>query len=288
MQRKHLIVAIAASLGLAGAIAYAANRGAIAPVFAPAGATTTAYRASPVAARGAATPWDTSVRTAKPAPAPPPPTVDEVGDVASFGRNVRWLGVVSTPRAYASTDCAPILAQVPGADCRQITNTATYTILDFERIASIRLPAKASNSLLCHWLSRTVNVRFNNPTAAPVQGRMVYTPYFTVENPVLDDPALIDPTTGAPFGGELNISLGSEDEIVALLPNLPTSQTRRDAMVCQYGMVSKRTLVETYGLTPAQADSFFANPTTVWVGMYVQTRYAENVSFNAGLRIVGD
>ena len=31
MQRKHLIVAIAAGLGLAGAIAFAANRGAIAP-----------------------------------------------------------------------------------------------------------------------------------------------------------------------------------------------------------------------------------------------------------------
>ncbi len=286
MQRKSLTITIVASLGLAGAIAYAANRGAIAPIFATAG--TIASHASPAAVGSFAAPRDSFVRMAKPAPPPAPPTDADVGDAASFGRNVRWLGVVSTPRAYASTDCASILAGAPDADCRQIANTADYTTSDFERIASIRLPARASNSLLCHWLSRTVSVRFDNPTANPVQGRMTFTPYFTVENPVLDNPALINPTTGAPFGGELIVSAGTEDEIVALLPNLPISRTRRDAMVCQSGMVSKRALVETYGLTPALADSFFANQTTVWLNAYVTTRYADHFSFNGGLRIVGD
>lgn len=286
MQRKHLIVAIAAGLGLAGAIAFAANRGAITPVFeAPA---TTASHASPIAIGSFAAPRDSFVRMAKPAPPPAPPTVDDVGDVDSFGRNVRWLGVVSTARVYASTNCASILAGIPDADCRQVANLRDHTYLDFERIDSIKLPARASNSLLCHWLSRTVNVRFNNPTADPVRGRVTYTPYFAVENPVLNDPALIDPRTGEPFGGKLLVTAGTVDEVVAVLPNLPTSWTHRDAMVCQSGLVSKRALVETYGLTRAQADSFFANETTVWLNVEVNMEYADSFSFSGGLRIVGD
>jgi hypothetical protein len=288
MQRKHLFAAVALGLGLAGAIAYAANRGAITPIFGATTSRTTVSQPNFAPADGfTASQVDYARIAAKPLPPPAPPTDADVGDAASFGRNVRWLGVVSNERVYASTNCASILAQVPGADCRQIAD-ATYSTSDFERIASIRLPARASNSLLCHWLSRAVSVRFNNPTATPVQGRMTFTPYFTVENPVLNDPALINPTTGAPFGGELTVSAGTEDEIVALLPNLPIQRTRRDAMVCQSGMVSKRALVETYGLTPTLADSFFANQTTVWLNAEVTTQYAEAFSFIGGLRIVGD
>lgn len=286
MQRKHLIIAITAGLGLAGAIAYAANRGAIAPIFATAG--TTASHASPAVAGSFAASSDSAVRTAKPAPPPAPPTVDDVGDVDSFGRNVRWLGVVSTARVYASTNCVSILASIPDADCRQVASPAGHSYFDFERIDSIKLPARASNSLLCHWLSRTVNVRFNNPTASPVRGRVTYTPYFTVENPVLNDPALIDPRTGVPFGGKLLVSAGTVDEAVAVLPNISTSWVHRDAMVCQSGLVSKRALIETYGLTQAQADSFFAGQTTVWLNVEVNMEYADTFSFNGGLRIVGD
>lgn len=289
MQRKHLILAIAAGLGLAGAIAYAANRGVIAPVFTT--ASTAASQAGPAAVRSFAVPQGSNARIAAkpaPAPAPAPPTVDDVGDVDSFGRNVRWLGVVSSARVYASTNCASILASAPDADCRQIASPADYSTFDFERIDSIKLPARASNSLLCHWLSRTVNVRFNNPTASPVRGRVTYTPYFTVENPVLNDPALIDPRTGVPFGGKLLVSAGTVDEVVAVLPNISTSWVHRDAMVCQSGLVSKRALVETYGLTQAQADSFFAGQTTVWLNVEVNMEYADTFSFNGGLRIVGD
>lgn len=286
MQRKHLIVAIAAGLGLAGAIAYAANRGAIAPVLTAMGgqaASNPFTAASTVSTRGA------SAQVAyKPVPPPAPPTDADVGDAASFGRNVRWLGLASA-FVYATTDCASILAEEPTALCQQINDLAVNTPFAFNDIASIKLPANASNSLLCHWFSPRVAITFFNPTASPVPGRYSYNPTLTVENPVLADPALIDPTTGAPFNGKLTTSMSASESVqVVVDPGFPVSQNLRDSAVCQAGLITRKALIETYGLTAAQAASFFASPTTVRLNVSGSSRFVDSAFYSFGLRIVGD
>jgi len=289
MQRKHLIVAIAAGLGLAGAIAYAANRGTIVPDFGfgadhvanpqPNASTTVAASGGSAASKGGDT------RTAKPAP---PPTDADVGDAASFGRNVRWLGLTAA-YVQASTDCPAIVAEDPGALCQQITNLAVSTPFAFNDIASIKLPANATNSLLCHWFSPRVAVTFFNPTASPVPGRYSYNPTLTVENPVLNDPAMIDATTGLPFNGKLSTSMSASESVqVVVDPAIPISQNLRDSVVCQAGLLSKKALVETYGLTATQANSFFANPTTVRLNVSGSSRFVDYALYSFGLRIVGD
>ena len=151
MQRTPLIVAIVASLGLAGALAYAANSGAITRVSAPSARASLQTLQSAPAGRAFAAAQST--RSAKPAPPPPPPpTVEDVGDVDSFGRNLRWLGVASG-FAVVSTDCASILAQDPDATCQQVSSQPGVTSFTFNDVARIRLPAGASHSLLCHWFS---------------------------------------------------------------------------------------------------------------------------------------
>ena len=286
MHRKQLVIALTLGLGLAGALAYAANRGAITPLQGAASTPVAATNGGFAAADVAGTTTLAPVRmTAKPAP---PLTDEDVGDAASFGRNVRWLGVISN-FVYANQDCASLLAEDPTLLCQPITDTVALTQFNFTDIARITLPANATNSLLCHWFSPRVTVSFFNPTGAPVPGRFSYNPTLTVENPVLADPALIDPTTGAPFNGKLTTSMSASESVqVVVDPGFPVSQNLRDSVVCQAGLISRKALVETYGLTAAQAASFFASPTMVRLNISGSSRYVEYSAYSLGLRIVGD
>ena len=155
MQRKHLFVALTASLGLAGAIAFAANRGVLRmpspPIEALAGATS-AHAIAPdgVSANFAAT----NARMAR-KPSPAGPTVDDVGDLDSFGRNVRWLGQRNEVFGVG-TDCAAWIAEDPAARCQQVANPGAPTPYQFADLLHFNLPANASNSMFCYLLTPIV------------------------------------------------------------------------------------------------------------------------------------
>ncbi|HSD16337.1 MAG TPA: hypothetical protein VLC71_03635 [Thermomonas sp.] len=290
MQRKHLVVATAAGLGLVGAIAYAANVAGILPSRATAPAAASPQLPA-TASRSEAAAGDAAQAFAKASgPTAKPDEISDatVGDADSFGRNVRWLGLAAA-YVQASTDCAAIVADDPTAQCQQIANLAANTSFAFNDIARIELPAKASNSLFCHWFSPRVQVYFLNPTAAPVPGRFSYNPTLTLENAVLDDPSLINPVTGAPFNGSLTTGMSASESVeVVVDPTYPTSQNLRDSVVCQDGLISKRALMQTYGLSQAQANKFFTKSTTVRLNVSGSTRFVDYAQFLFGLRIVGD
>lgn len=210
-------------------------------------------------------------------------TVDDVGDVDSFGRNLRWLGVTQLNVALTS-DCTGWT--VPG--CQAITPGA-FTSFNFNDLARVRLPPRASKTLLCHWLSPLVTVSYDNPTASPVNALLRYSPTLTIENAVLNDPALIDPTTGVPFGGRLQTGMSASEFFeVPLAPGTQFTQRSRDSAVCIAGFINKRTLVDVYGLTEAQATAFFQNETMVRMNLSGSINHVADASFIFGLRIIGD
>lgn len=210
-------------------------------------------------------------------------TVEEVGDVDSFGRNLRWLGVAQL-NARLSADCSAW----PGAGCQVITPGA-FTSFSFTDLARIRLPPKATKSLLCHWLSPLVTVRYENPTASPVNALLRYSPTLTIENEVLNDPGLINPMTGLPFGGRLETGMtASEFYEVPLAPGSDFTERSRDSAVCIAGFISKRALVDSYGLTDAQATAFFQKETMVRMNLSGSVNHVTHADFIFGLRIIGD
>ena len=114
-------------------------------------------------------------------------------------------------------------------------------------------------------------------------------PAADVEIAVVDDPALIDPTTGAPFGGKLLTSMtSSESYQVPLEPGVAFTERTRDSAVCIAGLLSKRSLIENYGLTEAQAKQFFKEPTTIRMNVSGSAQYVGFASLVFGLRVVGD
>jgi len=229
-------------------------------------------------------------RTAIPTKLAPPlydVTEDEVYDVDTFGRNVRWLGLTS---AFINIQSGCPKPTSPDEFCQELNATpGATTSFTFNDAARIVLPKYASNSILCYWFSPVLTYTWNNPTGARVVGQFRYSPTITIENPVLDDPSLIDPTTGVPFGGKLLTSMTSSETFQeSLEAGVILTERTRDSTVCMAGMISHKSLIENYGLTPAQADDFFSNPMTVRLNVSGSTRYLSSASMSYGLRIVGD
>lgn len=217
------------------------------------------------------------------------PTLEEVGDLDSFKREVIYLGLTSAFVTLEET-CPPPDPAIPDQFCQTINPTpGALTPFGYDDMARITLPGKSTHSLLCYWFSPVVSVSYSNPTAARTTALFRYTPTLTVENPVLDDPALIDPTTGAPFGGQLLTSMtASETFQVPLEPGVGFTERTRDSAVCMAGLLSKRALIENYGLTEAQANEFFKQPTTIKLNVVGSARYVSFAGLTMGLRIVGD
>jgi hypothetical protein len=143
------------------------------------------------------------------------PSADDVGDADSFGRSVQYMGVTQTANVELTTDCTPDPNNPPGPNdrCIVVAPGAGTTVVDEEELATINLPAKSTHSLICFALTPITFFEFSNTTGVP-QPSATFNLRATIriENEVLDDPALIDPTTGLPFGGAISISLGTYTE----------------------------------------------------------------------------
>lgn len=284
MQRKHILALSLTAAVLASAAVYAQKGGpskheiieAVSPDLPAA-----------QSRQGLAQRKNTAMAAAGAVKAAAAPTVEDVYDVDSFKRNVIWLGLGS---AFINlSDTCPVDPENPDELCQVLAPAPAFTSFNFEDAAHITLPGKSANSLLCYWFSPVLNVNYANFGATATYGRLRYTPTLTIENPVLDDPALIDPTTGAPFGGQFLTSMtASESFVVPLNPGTSFTERTRDSAVCMAGFVSKRSLIDNYGLTDGQAKEFFKQPTTIRINV---SGSAQNVGFASmvfGLRVVGD
>jgi hypothetical protein len=213
-------------------------------------------------------------------------TQDEVGDLDSFGRDVIHLGLASTGSHALAENCDLVAEGVPCQLLPAQPNTHEFSHLDLD---SIRLPARASNSLLCFAMTPQLGWRFENKSAnnffsASLTARAV----ITIQSSVLNNPALINPLTGLPFNGSFDVTLPMHLEsrrmAVGDFAQHATTLTRS----CQGALISKRQLVDLYGLTQAQANSFFNNVITVRLGMNGSARLVTNLTYGYGLRLYGD
>ena len=217
------------------------------------------------------------------------PTDADVGDAASFGKFVKYIGLGQSGIVFINPDCTTVGPLGPDDRCVTTVAAPGTTIVDEHDLGRIKLPAKASTSILCHAITSFPFYHFNNPTAGPVTALARFGVGFTIENPLLLDPALIDPGTGLPFGGVLEVPFGS------LLVDQPTLQAGEqglhrqvDTRFCIAGVVSKRSLVENYGLTSTQADDFFKQPMTIKLNVSGAARYVDDWQGFFGVRLFGD
>lgn len=214
------------------------------------------------------------------------PTVEDVGDADSFGRNVTYLGLAQTLAVSVLDDCS---ASDPTLERCIVANPApTPTSFNEAGLATINLPGKATKSLICFALTPIIQVQWENFLATPAQARFSGNALIDIDNDVLDDPTLIDPNTGLPFGGVLSLGLSTFTDLHTLQPGETDFKSLQMSRSCIAGIISKRVLVDTYGLTETQATQFFKKPMAISFGARGTFALSSFASYFYGVRLYGD
>jgi hypothetical protein len=214
------------------------------------------------------------------------PLPEDVGDADSFGRNVTYLGLAQTLAVTLADDCS---GSDPTLERCVVNNPApASTSFDEADLAVMNLPAKATKSLICFGFTPFISVNWENFTATPQTARFTANGLINIENEVLDDPTLIDPGTGLPFGGVLQLALSTWHNSHTIQPGEQESERSSQTRSCIAGIVSKRALVENFGLTETQANQFFKKPMTIRFGARGSAQSSSFTSYFYGVRLYGD
>jgi hypothetical protein len=220
-----------------------------------------------------------------------PPTEAEVGDADSFGRDVIYLGNAQTGNVTLQADCTPDpMAPPPPPESRCVVLNAqpASTTFDETGLATLQLPADSTKSLICFALTPNHNFEFNNMTGV-AQSSALYNAraVITIENEVLDDPTLIDPATGLPYGGRMTLPLTSYSESRSIAAGERAQKSMFLSRHCIGGLVSRRSLVA-QGLSDTQAKQFFKQPMTITFGASGIVRIVDFANYFYGIRLYGD
>jgi hypothetical protein len=233
-----------------------------------------AFRVAPVAIAGVSA-------AAMAAPAP-----EDVGDADSFGRNVTYLGLAQSLPILIVDDCT---GSDPAAErCLVAQPAPLITNFDEADLATINLPAKATKSLMCFALTPLLNVSWTNFTSVQQTARFNAAAEIIIDDSVLDDPALIDPNSGLPFGGSLSVGLSTWSNSHSIGNGEFENERSQQSRSCIAGIISKRQLVETYGLSETLANQFFKKAMTLHFGAYGAVAMADFTSYFYGVRLYGD
>ena len=214
----------------------------------------------------------------------------DVGDADSFGRNVRWLGLLSYGGLTLREDCSPLEGDPPDMQCMQVDPTSTGSqFAQFTDVTRMTVPGRSTNSFLCHWLTPTISGAFYNGTGYDDRNpRLAVLPSLTIENDVLNAPGLVDPETGLPLNGKLEVFLSSNHVIAHLDANEQMPLRYTASRTCIGGYVSKQQLTGFYGLSEAQVAEFFRKPTTIRLNLQVIASQVQYGFVSYGARFVGD
>ena len=191
-------------------------------------------------------------------------------------------------RVAGRLHAGPLGAAAAERPLRRAERAAGTDQLDEDGLATLQLPAESTKSLICFALTPNVNYEFNNLTGVPQpNARFTARAVITIENEVLDDPALIDPNTGLPYGGQMTLPLRTYSESRSIAVGEREQKSMFLSRHCIGGLVSKRSLVGS-GLTEIQAKQFFKKPMKFTFGSSGTVQMVDFSNYFYGIRLYGD
>jgi hypothetical protein len=200
---------------------------------------------------------------------------------------VKYLGLNQTSDFQLETSCQGV--DPTESTCVTLGSQPGETDFDVANLGSIDLPARSAHSLLCFTLTPFLFFEFSNLTGVPQpNGEMSVYLAIAIENPLLDNPNLIDPTTNAPFNGQIQLGLSTYQEFRSLAVGELNQKYLSLSRTCVGGIISKDSLVSTYGLTAAQAKEFFDKPITLSFGVQGFVAMVDSFDITYGIRVYGD
>jgi hypothetical protein len=213
-------------------------------------------------------------------------------DRESFGRSMKFrdhvvakrLSVNPPPQSTSGT------TNCDDGSVRCVSSTdGTVNIETFDA-GSIRLPANSANSLLCAVSDHAYHYSLRNKTTSTTPGYVVITEHYTLESPYLEDPSLINPKTGAAFGGKIVMSslVFQHSETLQAATSATQTQTFSSGAACTPNWFSRQSLRSSYGLSSSLARQVIAGPLTFRIGYTVTGRSVESLLFATSVRLLSD
>lgn len=216
------------------------------------------------------------------------PTAADTGDPDAFGKDVVHVGLVQVSSVTLRSDCEdPDIPKQPGERCIQLGPQPELTEFNEDNLAEIKLPAEASRSLLCFSITPFMSFGFSNQTDTRQTASFRARALVTIENEVLNDPLLIDPTTGLPYGGRMTTSVSTYIESSSIDPGESEQKSLFLSRHCIAGFSKKSSLIA-MGFTEAQATEFYRKPMRLIFGSAGSGAMLSSASFFYGLRLYGD
>ncbi len=212
----------------------------------------------------------------------------QVGDANSFGSKVIYVGLLGSGQVTLAEDCTGITLG-PDDHCVTLNPQPAVTSFSFHDLGRITLPAKSTHDLLCFATTTFRGWGYFNETGSVNQAQFHYNISVTIENELLNDPSLIDPTTGVPFNGKLEVFIGeSLADVKTLQPGAMERQQAFASRTCQAGALSKDSLSQNYALPDSIVNSFFKKPITLRINVQGSTGLVNGASIFPGIRFYGD
>jgi hypothetical protein len=210
-----------------------------------------------------------------------------VGDADSFGRAVKYLGNGQTTDFQLQTSCEGV--DPTQSTCVTLPPQPLETDFDAGNLAFVDLPARSAHSLLCFTLTPFLFFEFSNLTGLPQSGALMQVvAVIAIHDAVLDNPALINPDTGIPFYGQIEVSLPTYNESRTLAVGEVSDKDMSLSRSCVGGLISRDALMSTYGLTAAQAKEFFEKPISLNFGVRGSVAVVDSLDISYGFRVYGD
>lgn len=145
----------------------------------------------------------------------------DFNDIASFGKNAKFLGSLYAGTLFVYRSCDPqiLLDELQltlAADDHCIVHNSTTPMVTtsvFDPVWQITIPANSVDNVIYPMLNNQVGYDAYVDTSPTGNGYGAglaftrFTPVVTIESTALNDPAAIDPNTGLPMGGSFTASL---------------------------------------------------------------------------------
>lgn len=213
-------------------------------------------------------------------------TEEDVGDIDSFNRNVKWAGLGQTKSVVVNSACVPNDYTV----CAPPSSGGSFASFDARDLETIVLPGKTAKSLVCHHITPFYTYNLSNTSGALINNaRVTFIPYVTIYNDALNDPSAIDPSTGLPYGGQLESGMAMTTLHTFSLVN-GGNETHREnySRHCIAGLISKSGLINTWGLPASLADQFFKHDTKIVFHLRGNHNFVDSGTFFYGIRFTVD
>jgi hypothetical protein len=218
-----------------------------------------------------------------------PPTVEDVGDVGSFGHNAQYMGAASGSVTLTAAACpTPGPSPTPNSQCFMLAPAPASTNFDAQDICRIKLPKKATRTIIYPALNFFLNYELENTTGVfQPQGFFNYTALLTIESDVLLDPAIIDPGTGLPANGRMTGQFSyiyRDDRSM----QINDRQLHRLTLVRVGNAGINKAQLVAQGWDAGVIDDVFKNVMTIRMGITGSAKLVTGASITGNMRLFGD